>query len=615
MTAGCKRILRSSQIIRIILISVVASLILEAGTVWGSYDSSLLSLSCWSPRRIVIFFVLSALVTSFFVYRARNADDTGRAPTASLATRVRNGLRTTLVPFVIGIGISALVAVFARLFTGIWDIRYSLCTFTFLLIAFLFASKREFLLAHVEWGFLSIALPVGVLMSLLMPAYANITWDGTTHFDHANALSYVISPQYDGADKLMVTTNSADWHLMIQVNNAEDIALSSLDTPVVDNINRLLNDASTSEEVTKIDGMKTLQNEPMLSPSTVGLLPQAIGLWLGRLFKLPPVLRYAVARMCSTFVYCVVFFFAIRRIRFGKLIVACIGLIPTGFLMVTNFSYDSWHLAFIAYAFSHYLGILQDKEAKFELKDAIIIATSFFLGATVKAIVFPLAFVFMYMPKERLGDRVSLLTWRAIISTMTVLLVASFALPFLFSGGSSYDDSRGGGEISGIGQIQYVLTHPINFTITLVRFLSQYLSASQISLGVCFTAPYLYPDEGSAHFAIATLQLVLMTAVTLFDREQSRAPKALSLISLLCSCAAVGLICLALYISYNPVGSTSIGGVQSRYLIPLLPAIMLICLNLPVSDTLDTQRRTDLFFRAQTSILILLITCVFVLRF
>jgi uncharacterized membrane protein len=56
---------------------------------------------------------------------------------------------------------------------------------------------------------------------------------------------------------------------------------------------------------------------------------------------------------------------------------------------------------------------------------------------------------------------------------------------------------------------------------------------------------------------------------------------------LVASAVSVGLVQLALYLSYTPVGASNIGGMQGRYFLP----VFLLCL-IPLVGRLDLIGRT-----------------------
>lgn len=601
-----------------LIIALTAVVVLEIGTLLGSYTKSPLTLSDWSPLRMAILY-LPCVACSYAALRL-SPIKTIRAKLANVPwKKVASTLKQLVKPVLIIVLGSLAVALAAIPFVGSFDWRYVLAVFGIGLAIYLLVRKQEYFTGKPERYFLLLALTFGLLSLAFMPAYADITWDGVTHFSRAQAVSFVVDPEYDGADSLMSHMTSADWHKAIddpQANaQATSDAISSLDMPLLTRTNEVIDNAAKRDDVTHVQGASTYTGESLVNVAMVGYLPNSAGLWIGRLLHLPPVGRYTLSRLLNLATYCAIFFFAIRRIRYGKLIVAVVGLMPTTLHMAVNFSYDPWCIAFITYAFARFFGVLQDDRAKLQPKDGAIILATFALGTMVKAVMFPLAFIFAFLPKEKFMTASSRRTWILCIVATCLLLMLSFALPFLSSGGSSANDYRGSLKVNSGEQIRYILQHPLSYARTLVKFIVNYLSLTSLSQEFGYQAPYLYRNSAVARIVISGLQVIMLLAVAVFDREASRANPTIAVVTIIADLMALVLVATALYVSFNAVASERIRGVQLRYLYPFLVPTLVPCFNVAVSDFLDERKRTSRFLGAQGSLLLGVMLFAFILRF
>lgn len=601
-----------------LVIALAAVVVLEVCTLLGSYTKSPLTLSDWSPLRMAILY-LPCVACSYAALRL-SPIKTLRAKLASVPwDEVAAALKQLIKPLLILALGSLAVALVAIPFAGSFDWRYALAFFGIGLAIYLLVRKQEYFTGKPERYFLVVALTFGLLSLAFMPAYADISWDGVTHFGRAQAVSFVVDPEYDGADALMSSLPSADWHKRIKdpdaYSQATSNAISSLDMSLLANTNEVIDDAARNGKVTQIQGARTYMDESLVNASMIGYLPNSFGLWLGRLLHLPALGRYTLARLLNLAAYCAIFFFAIRRIRYGKLIVAVVGLMPATLHMAVNFSYDPWCIAFISYAFARFFGVLQDDRAKLQPKDGAIILATFALGTMVKAVMFPLAFIFAFLPKDNFRTASSRRTWILCIGATSLLLMLSFALPFLSSGGNSANDYRGGLEVNSSEQVRYILQHPLSYARTLVMFTLNYLSLTSLSQEFGYLAPYLYPDSAIFRIVISGIQVLLIFVVAIFDHEASRANPTIAVVTIISDLMALTLVATALYVSFNAVASNLIRGVQLRYLYPFLVPTLVACLNVNVTDFLDERKRTSRLLGAQGVLLLSIMLFAFILRF
>lgn len=69
--------------------------------------------------------------------------------------------------------------------------------------------------------------------------------------------------------------------------------------------------------------------------------------------------------------YVLLIYFAIRRIRYGKVLLAAFGLLPTNLYMAANYSYDPWVIGWIVLAFAYYFEEIQNPDRPLQWKNVI----------------------------------------------------------------------------------------------------------------------------------------------------------------------------------------------------------------------------------------------------
>ncbi len=282
------------------------------------------------------------------------------------------------------------------------------------------------------------------------------------------------------------------------------------------------------------------------------------------IFSIPFYIFVIMARFSNCLVYSVVLYYAIKRLRSGKLLLSSIALIPVAIFIASTFSYDYWVTAFTGYSLAYFIGILQEKDKIISYKDMIMIFGSLFLGCGPKAVYFVLGLPFFFIPKMKFDTlKKRKIYYISLVITLLVIL-CSFAVPFLISTENS-TDIRGGSEVNSSEQLKYILTNPLEYMKTLLLFLSNYFTPS---VGSTFYA-YLGNPNSALYGSIATLIVFWSVFSDKNICDNFTNVKILKFTSFLSVFGALCLISTALYISFTSVGADSIAGVQWRYSIPL----------------------------------------------
>lgn len=463
-----------------------------------------------------------------------------------------------------------------------WDYRYVAIPSVIAFLVTLLAWNRQLFLAHLEYGFLAIALSFGTLFCACMPVVALVSWDGNVHIRNAINVSYVVNAEYTAADEMMM---SVPGILELGLFDIEDLIDGGLPVPwqpkqdvSSDAHAKEMLRALDSKSITRYQGFESPVSDSYLAFNRVGYIPNAVGLWLGRLLHLDCLGQYFFARLASMLFYVYVFFCAIRRLSSGKALASALALLPTPLLMSANFSYDPWYYALISSSFIRYAAALQRRDGEMSGFEMFTIYSSFVLGALVKAVIFPIALVFFLAPRDLIRDSRRRALWRLSAVLCVFFLFMTFALPFLMSDGTG-GDSRGGDNVVHGSQVGFILSNPLGYLAIFASFLGEFLFTSPLEEMISSFFPFLY--ETPAY--LGPLTLVLVLALSFLDRnprdDRPLSSSFLKVAVVVGSLSALFLIALALYIDFTPVGSEYISGVQWRYMLPCFIPIFLFLLN------------------------------------
>ena len=189
------------------------------------------------------------------------------------------------------------------------------------------------------------------------------------------------------------------------------------------------------------------------------------------------------------------------------------------------------------------------------------------------------------------------------IVAVFVTIMATFVLPTLINP-SSTGDLRGG-NTSMAGQMHFIMNDPIFFVRLLMKNIWDTLGSYFCGTGTYTNFAYL----GQIYFNICAYLVIIVIMFSVFtdaprnDRFTFKRSSKIYILFLIF--ASMCLIWTALYISFTPVGSNFINGVQSRYYLPLvIPLLFMVR-----SSKIETSIRPDILNRIVFGI------CIFICMF
>ena len=444
-------------------------------------------------------------------------------------------------------------------FDNAFHFNYYRTIFIFLALLLLYSLilffKAGFKTEKLHIYFATCALLLGSMIIIAQPASTFYSPDDQIHFGRILDFSGINFVYKQGE------VHSAD---LIPPDNAGRNAINSIEEQQAQNL--FFNQIASSQT----------HPSPYLDYSTIGYLPSIFGYHLARLFDLPFSICFRVSKFFNLLVFVLLVAYAIKTIKFGKRILAIIALIPKCLFLASQYSYDPAVFAGLSVFFAHLVNLYTDKTSKFDFKTALIMLASFSFAAFTKPIYAPLLLLSLFIPKSRFQTpKQSHLVKTGIASTSIMLLIA-YILPAI-GGGNISSDFRGG-NTSVSGQISTILTHPIDFLHLLGNTAVAEFSNKFLAYGNNFSYISIAPDPKLTNFNYISLFLLFFFFLT--DNSGNRLNKKQRLLTISTTLLTIILIWSALYVSFTPVGSSTIEGVQDRYFLPLLLPLLL-CLQIP----------------------------------
>lgn len=390
--------------------------------------------------------------------------------------------------------------------------------------------------------FLVTILLIGAFFVKVSPCVVGVAWDDGIHYERTlNVSNYLNHIMYEA-----------------DINNINGYN---------DHIENHLGYDRISKAEYSADFQESYENRRLVEYSfekigiySVAYLPAALGIVLGRGLGFSYDSVFMMGKLMNLLLYACLIYYSIKKVKYGKVFIAVLGLIPTFVFIAGSYSYDAWVIGFIILGYSYLFSELQKKENGKNIKNLVLGALFVAIGCIPKAIYFPLLFPFLFAPivEKKLRMRYIL----AIIF-IGLCLVMTFITP-LFAEPSAYTDTRGGTDVNSQEQILFVISHPLSYIKILYGFYKSYLAINSIGYGF---QHFSYMGYGMFWGII----VVILVFVAALDRDEKKSTSLIMKVAGVVACVGtLILMTTALYVSFTAVASNTVAGMHDRYVFPLL---------------------------------------------
>lgn len=412
---------------------------------------------------------------------------------------------------------------------------------------------------NVEVIFLTSSLIIGSIFALTLPASTLVSWDDEIHY--VRSASLLSTANY-------LTENEFNYYTRTYP------AVYSLDNQNILNQQTMENTNNSQMRLARDFNIYT----------QIAYIPSAIVLSVGKLLNIPYYLVYIFGRWINVLIYSFISYFAIKKLKTGKVIMAIIALFPTAVFLSANYSYDPWVTAFLMLGFAYLFNELQQPNKIFTISEWSKMFAAFLIGLAPKAIYFPILLLPLLIKKNKFLNNNDYKIYLRVLFVLFIITILSFLLPFFAAGTGG--DMRGGNGVNPIEQIKFILTSPIEYAKIVFNFCKYYLSFANMENYISNIA-YI----GKSDFMILFTTLIIAIVTDKKDYDNNTSTKEVRISIGLVFIVTVILITTALYVSFNPVASITIAGVQGRYLLPLLFPVAIVLGSCKIKNNI----RRDLY--------------------
>ena len=300
------------------------------------------------------------------------------------------------------------------------------------------------------------------------------------------------------------------------------------------------------------------------SLTPISYIPQVIGIFIGRILQLSPMIILYLGRLTNLLAYIAIVFFAIKIIpsEKWKMIIMMIALFPMSMNLAATVSPDTViigvSLLAIAYAMH-----LKFESKTITFKNIVLLGILCMIPTVCKVVYFPLCLLVFLLPKEKFESKSKkILSW--------IIVFAIVFIPYL---GLNRIVALGDYEIA----IRTNMTEQILFTLSSLP-------------RDCLTALNTMYSEFSNYFfemiggwntiQILSIILFIMLLITMFKKEENAkklefTKKDKIIFWIMIAIETLGVVA-AMYLGWTQAKQTVVEGVQGRYLLPILPLLCIL---------------------------------------
>ncbi|MBQ2938161.1 MAG: DUF2142 domain-containing protein [Clostridia bacterium] len=407
----------------------------------------------------------------------------------------------------------------------------------------------------IEKIFLNIAIPIGMLYLMFMiPGHVP---DETTHFIKA----------YDVSMGNLVTKMDENGDSSITV----PVGLTSYNHTEVKNYNDFINLTKTKTDYNNTEKViSTAQGN-----SFIMYIFPAVAFLLTRIMNINIIFGILLGRIFNFIFFLICSYFAIKKISFGKLVLAVYMLMPTCMQQATSISADAFINSILLYyiAYSIYMIFKKDKLSKKEILGYIVLTG---LVGILKMVYILIAGVgFLIIKRKDLTKKEKTIIILITIVFGSIVMLASYISSTKYTSTTEaniiYQEQF---NVNSSEQIALIMKNPKH---VIKAFINDwyYMGKHYVYMAIGSELGWLEikPSE-----TIITAYLILLILATVSEKNQEEFNMKNKIWLMLISMGVIALVEIAMYTGFTPIGAEFIGGVQGRYYIPIY-ILLLLCLS------------------------------------
>ena len=325
-------------------------------------------------------------------------------------------------------------------------------------------------------------------------------------------------------------------------------------------------------EANFIDGKEGLDiNSLPTDYNPIIYIPAAVGIYIARLLGGSVADIFIAGRIFNLIAYAIMLTIIFKLLPFKRKIFYVVYMLPMMIMLCGSYSADVACIGLVGIFIAYCLNLYAKKVEEIKIKQILIGMALFALSLLAKDFAYiGVGFLVFMLP-----------VWKIIKNNkkqMPIVLVIVAMAVVLFgiklSGGEQIaaNDPRGG-ETSMQSQIEFLKSNPTNILKVgfnhIMNSLLNFDWYTHLNQNVFFNQYY-------KNIFILQFIFILYVAITDYSKKFNLKEKIVPIITFLLVFGSTSLI---LYLTFTAVGNTQVSGYQTRYIVPILPLILMLLNN------------------------------------
>lgn len=309
----------------------------------------------------------------------------------------------------------------------------------------------------------------------------------------------------------------------------------------------------------------------------------SVGITLGRLLNLGAYPTFYLGRLMNLLFMALCLYFAMKLMPFGKIALFAVATLPMTLHLVGSYSYDVYNIG-LCMVLTAYLFKLIYSDKKVRLKDFLIVSVIAGCVIPYKSVYIGLGFLSFLIPKSNFKTKAQKWICKLVFAFIGIIMIipVQFARYLTIAADST--------AINGVNIPYYTVK---NFFTMPVKMLSIFARTFATNTDWYYNTMIgsslgWFQVELPSIFVVAFTVLLLLTLLKREDEAHTLKPVSRLYVTAI-FVATILLILFLMLLDCTPFGSGSILGAQGRYILPMLPMLLLATRN----NTLVLKRNID----------------------
>lgn len=344
-----------------------------------------------------------------------------------------------------------------------------------------------------------------------------------------------------------------------------------------------------TQNITKIDENESVYSTPADNP-IITYLPSAIGINIARALGGSVGDIFVAGRIANLIAFSILLIIIFKLLPFKRDTFYSIYLLPMILVLAGTYSVDGITVGLVGVFIAYVLKLYKEKNEDINIKQFIILICLFLLSLLCKSgVYFGIGLIIFILPIFKIIKKD-----KKILSLIFILVLVALSLG-IYKGSNIVNNTTGDVRVnntSPVKQMQFLFENPVN----IVKVYTNYIRESLLNLN-WYTGFNLKVFFGNEYSSILFLLFIFVLYTAITDSSYTFKNKE-KLVAILTFSSVFVISTFVLYLAYTKVGKLTIGGYQARYIIAIVPLILMNINSKKISQNYinnDSYNKTSLF--------------------